>query len=152
MVDLVPHDPGTRHILRGPAAGTMLAGLTLPTEPCRATEDGPRAVLWLGPDEWLLLGFDAPQTEFALVDVTHRQLGFRLTGPGAATLLAAGVPLDLAIAASPMGMFTRTPLEKAEIVLWRRGPEDWRIEVARSFAPYLRALLGVIATANGLGQ
>ena len=28
----------------------------LPLEPNTAWEDGPRAALWLGPDEWLILG------------------------------------------------------------------------------------------------
>ena len=40
-----------------------------------------------------------------------------------------------------MGMCTRTLLAKAEIVLWRTGEEEFRIEVARSFAPYVVAFL-----------
>ena len=149
---LTPHDPGPRYILRGPAGGTALGGLVLPDSPCRAAAEGTRAALWLGPDEWLLLGFDAPTTDFALVDVGHRQLGFRLCGGTAEILLSAGVPLDLAEAAFPVGMCTRTLFEKAEIVLWRRGPQEWQIEIARSFAPYLCELLSVIATANGIEQ
>jgi sarcosine oxidase subunit gamma len=150
MVELIAHDPGSRHILRGPAGGTMLDGVMLPAQPCRAAEHGPRAALWLGPDEWLLLGFGAPETEFALIDITHRQLGFRLDGDEAATLLAAGVPLDLAETAFPVGMCTRTLFEKAEITLWRRGAQAWQIEIARSFAPYLREMAAAIVAAGVL--
>jgi sarcosine oxidase subunit gamma len=150
MVELIAHDPGSRHILRGPAGGTLLDGVTLPTQPCRAADHGARAALWLGPDEWLLLGFGAPETGFALVDVSHRQLGFRLDGDGAATLLAAGVPLDLAEPAFPVGMCTRTLFDKAEITLWRRGVAAWQIEIARSFASYLRKMAAAIVAAEGL--
>jgi sarcosine oxidase subunit gamma len=150
MVKLLAHDPGSRHILRGPAGGATVDGVTLPAQPCRAAEQGARAALWLGPDEWLLLGFGEPRTEHALVDVTHRQLGFRLAGERAATLLAAGVPLDLAMPAFPVGMCTRTLFDKAGIVLWRRGVADWRIEVARSFAPYLRDMMAAVVAAEGL--
>jgi sarcosine oxidase subunit gamma len=38
-------------------------------------------------------------------------------------------------------MCTRTILAKAEILLWRTGDETFRIEVARSFAPYVVAFL-----------
>ena len=151
MADLTPADPGPRHILRGPAGGAALGGLIVPDQPCRDAEAGPRAALWLGPDEWLLLGFAAVETPFAVVDVGHRSLGFRLAGPRAAELLAGGVPLDLSPAAFPVGTCTRTIFEKAEIVLWRRAEAAWHIEVARSFAPYLCDMIAAIAAANGIG-
>jgi len=34
-------------------------------------------------------------------------------------------------------MATRTLFRQAEIVLWRPAPEVFRLEVGRSFAPYL---------------
>ena len=148
MAELVDADFGPRHILRGPASGTALHGLVLPAEPCRAAEANGIAALWLGPDEFLLLGCTAPQSAFVVVDVSHRTLGYRLAGADAAMLLAGAVPLDLAPAAFPVGMCTRTMFEKAEIVLWRRGGDDWHIEVARSFAPYLRDMLAAIRRAN----
>jgi sarcosine oxidase subunit gamma len=38
-------------------------------------------------------------------------------------------------------MCTRTLFAKAEIVLWRTRPDMFRIEVWRSFAPYVQGLL-----------
>ncbi len=112
----------------------------------RAVVTGPRAALHLGPDEWLVI---APEDEaeallagavgrFAsVVDVSHRNTGIDVAGPRAVEMLAAFVALDLAEAAFPVGMATRTLLGKAEIILWRTAVDGFRIEVWRSFAPYV---------------
>lgn len=137
----LPAEP--RHILRG--GGAVAAALGLPTRPCRsgAVEGG--TALWLGPDEWLVLG-PCPFTTLAglphsLVDISDRNLGYGVDGPGAARLLSCIVMLDLHPAAFPVGMCARTLAAKTEIVLWRQAPERFRIEVWRSFAPYLLGLL-----------
>lgn len=97
-------------------------------------------VLRLGPDEWLLVDPDDtapdPLPPHA-VDVSHRSAGIELAGPFAAATLNAFVALDLAEPAFPVGMCTRTVLGKAEIILWRTGPETFRLDVARSFAAYV---------------
>lgn len=144
-----------RYIYRGaPERFPASFGVALPTTPMRAHVEGARAALWLGPDEWLLL---APELDGAtvgatlaetlagqpasLVDVGHRQVGLVVAGPRAAELLNAGCPLDLDPAAFPIGMCTRTILAKVEIILWRTADDTFRIEVARSFAPYVVELL-----------
>lgn len=148
MVEIVAAVNSARVIVR--TANPAMA--ELPVEPCRSNTVGARSALWLGPDEWLLL---VPNAEaeiaklaagfaseaYAAVDVSHRQLALRVVGPDAADVLNGSVPLDLSLAAFPPGMCTRTICEKAEIVLWRISAETWHIEVARSFAPYVRALL-----------
>ncbi len=145
MAELVDVPPVPRFIVRGNGGA-----LGLPDEPCRSAGDW---ALWLGPDEWLLLD---PGERLAAadgcvsVDVSHRQIGLELRGADAATLLNGAVALDLSEHAFPVGMCTRTLFEKAEIVLWRRGSETWRIEVARSYAPYVRTLLAATAAADGI--
>jgi sarcosine oxidase subunit gamma len=159
LLRLLP--PAARHILRGApaimgAAGEAL-GLSLSMPACRASLGGVRSALWLGPDERLLLGdaYSAAETAsrlgqvlqqqpHSLVDVSHRQVAFAIAGPQAATVLAAGCPLDLDPGAFPPGMCTRTVLAKAEIVLWRRDNDSFHLEVWRSFAAYVS---GVIAEA-----
>ncbi len=147
----------TRFVLRGGpgVAGPVGAafGAPPPLQSLRAAVEGPRAALWLGPDEWLLIaegeepGLGATLeaalagVAHALVDVSHRQCAIELSGVGAARLLNAGVPLDLDLTAFPVGMVTRTLLLKAEIVLWRRDAERFRVETGRSFAPYVAAVL-----------
>lgn len=142
-----------RFIVRGDAAAAAAVsaafGAALVSEPMRASDQGARAALWLGPDEWLLLSEAADGEALyaslsvamaglsgCLVDVSHRQTAIEVQGPRVEEVLNAHVPLDLSPAAFPVGMSTRTLLAKAEVVLWRRAAETFRIEVARSLAPY----------------
>jgi sarcosine oxidase subunit gamma len=160
-----PLPPAARYILRGGApvraAAEKAAGVGIPTQACRAITHEERAALWLGPDEWLLIAPDAQGTALAgalaaalaglphsLVDVGHRHSGCELRGPQAATLLAAGCPLDLDASAFPVGMCTRTVLAKAEVVLWRTAAEAFHMEVARSFVAYVSEFLAEAERAN----
>ena len=146
----------TRLILRGRAAtieaATAPLGFALPVQPCRSVTVRDRSALWLGPDEWLILA--APSDPIAavlsqalqphphsLVEVGHRQCAIELTGAAAADVLNAGCPLDLDPAAFPVDMCTRTVLAKSEMILWRVAAEKFRLEVTRSFAPYVRRFL-----------
>ena len=153
--------PAMRFVLRGgPEAAACISpafGATPPLEPLRGVTAGPRSALWMGPDEWLLIAEDLEPAlgarleaalapiPHALVDVSHRQGAIELSGRGAARLLNAGVPLDLDLSAFPVGMVARTLLTKAEIVLWRRAPEVFRVEFSRSFGPYVTAILAQAA-------
>lgn len=141
------------------AARPRVAGWTLdlPINACRLAHDHLSARL--GPDEWLLIGptpdDEAPMravaaalagTVFALVDIGHRNVAFRVDGPHAAAIVNGGCPLDLDDAAFPAGSATRTVLGKAEILLFRPGVErSFRVECWRSFAPYVDGLLRELA-------
>jgi sarcosine oxidase subunit gamma len=145
--------PMSRFSLRGReaalAAAETVLGFALPRQACRAAGHGARHALWLGPDEWLLL---APADEVtslgpaleaamaglphALVDISQRQTALRVEGPSAERRLNAGCPLDLDIAAFPVGACTRTVLAKSEIVLWRTAPQTFHLDVWRSFSAY----------------
>ena len=150
--------PACRWVLRCAAAVppelAPALGCPLPTTINTARDAGERAAMMLGPDEWLLL---APEADGAavdaaiaaalsgsphsLVDVSHRQLALVLEGSRVERVLNAGVPLDVDVAAFPVGTATRTLFDKAEIVLWRTAPDAFRIETGRSLLPYLRAML-----------
>lgn len=136
-----------------PEEGTLAANL-LGMSVNSFAQHGARALMRLGPDEWLLReeGEDASgparaiaaalgDTVHALVDVSHRNVGFAIEGGCAGAALAAGCPLDLAPAAFPDATATRTVLGKAEIVLLRRGEGHFEVECWRSFADYVRAFL-----------
>ncbi len=86
---------------------------------------------------------------YSLVDVSHRQTAIAVQGPEAALALNAAVPLDLSPDAFPVGMATRTIFEKVEIALWRTDETAFRLEVWRSFAPYVLALLQAVGEENG---
>jgi sarcosine oxidase subunit gamma len=146
--------PAARFILQGGRtvrdAAARAFGFALPEQACRAQAGGERAALWLGPDEQLLLApaGDAGRLQaelgaalqglaHSLVEVSQRQAGLAMDGPRARDLIASGCPLDLDPESFPVGMCTRTLFAKAEVVLWRRGAEEYHLEVARSFAGYV---------------
>jgi sarcosine oxidase, subunit gamma len=154
--------PASRLVLRGDpqvlAAAADALALPRNETPCRAVRSGERAALWLGPDERLLLGpADAGQemagllqralagVPHSLVEVSHAQAAFELSGARAATTLNTGCPLDLDPASFPVDRCTRTVFAKAQIVLWRQGPETFRVETARSFALYVTKILALSA-------
>lgn len=153
-----PVAPAVRLMLRAdPGMATRLGtsiNVEVPTTPSRAATRGNRAVLWLGPDEWLIL---APESDretlplllmatasgqpISLVEVSDRQIGLTLTGRRVEEALNVACPLPLDARAFPPGKCTRTLFGKAEIVLWRPAASMFVIEVQRSFAPYVAALL-----------
>jgi sarcosine oxidase subunit gamma len=147
-----------RFILRGDAEAARNAGaafgVEIPGVAMVAAREGPRAALWLGPDEWLLLA-PASEEEFlaqsleaalaaaphALVNVGHREVVAEISGHRVTDVLNAGCPLDLDLSAFPVGMCTRTVLAKAQIVLWRTGARVFQLHVWRSFFPYVGKFL-----------
>jgi sarcosine oxidase subunit gamma len=155
---LRPVAVSARFVLQGgPAALAAAAGaLGIPDADAagRTTGDDAATLIWLGPDERLLLAWRESATALgsrleaaltghahSLVDVTQRQVGLRLAAPFAADLLNCGCPLDLDPARFPVGSGTRTLFNKTDIVLWRRGTDDFHIEVWRSFTDYLQRWL-----------
>jgi sarcosine oxidase, subunit gamma len=154
--------PVSRLVLRGGSSALAAAAdaLRLPRDetPCRAMHNEVIAALWLGPDERLLIGpadAAAEMTELlqqaltglphSVVEISHAQVGLEVSGPGAADALNIGCPLDLDPASFPLDTCTRTVFAKAQIVLWRTAPDTFRVETARSFAPYVTKILALAA-------
>jgi sarcosine oxidase, subunit gamma len=158
-----PVPPAMRFILHGDvrarAAVAPIWGVAFAEQACRAVVQGRRATLWLGPDEYLLLGVDDESADtvadaveralvdvpHALVDISHRQFALEILGPHAETVLRGACPLDLDLREFPVGMCTRTALAKADIVLWRTRDDTFHIEVWRSFSGYVTGVLREIA-------
>ncbi len=131
-----------------------ITGLTLPQYVCESIFDGEKRIVRLGPDEWVLLYSDnnfgqldefIPTLESeipcSVVDVSHRNLAFRITGEGAQDAINVGCPLDLSLTKFPLGKTTRTVFEDASILLIREGKDAFIMEVWQSFAPYVLSLL-----------
>ena len=107
--------------------------------------------LWLGPDEWLVLGGteeDYPRAA-AVVDVSANRIVFELVGPDAADVLAQGCSLDLHPSGFTSGSCAQTLLALAQVILVRPDERRFLVLVRPSFAPYLRAWLpDAIATSR----
>lgn len=154
LVGVRAEPPAARLSLRAPPdsvdALSKALGLPLPRRPKTSSRTGTLAALWLGPDEWLVIdvaGGDlsallAGVGEFhSAVDVSHRNVGITVSARGARAALEAGCPQDLSSETFPVGACSRTVMGKIEIVLWRTGEEEFRVEAWRSFADYAFAFL-----------
>jgi len=103
--------------------------------------------LWIGPDEWLILDEEgsslpakfekAGNSKMAAVDVSHRNTAIRVSGANCVAVLNSGCPQDLSIEAFPIGAASRTILGKAEVILYRTGANEFRVECWRSFSNYV---------------
>lgn len=144
---------------KGPAAGAvgLELGLPLPTEPGTSARCGELTVLWLGPDEWLLVGPPGTERELearlrsaigaghaSAVDVSAQRTTLLVAGPRARDLLALGCALDLHPRSFGEGNCAQTMLARAQVVLLGRDPGEgdggapafW-VLVRASFAAYL---------------
>lgn len=160
-VTLTPLAPRQRISLRAAAQSLQAVeaklGLALPTRPKTSASVDGLSALWLGPDEWLVLGDDdaaaaeplparlAGVDGVSVVDVSHRNVAIAVEGPAAEAVIAAGCPQDIRPGSFPVGAASRTILSKAEIVLWRTGEQRFEIECWRSFADYAWAFLAEAA-------
>ena len=136
-----------RYSLRGEVAALQaFTAVPLPSKIGDVSERGAELAVMLGPDEWLLLGTiigDGSGQAVSITEITERQITITLKGARAAEILMSGCPLDLERMA--IGRGTRTIYETVEIVVMKRGVEQFHIEVWRSFAPWLWAALVVAA-------
>ncbi|WP_410568231.1 sarcosine oxidase subunit gamma [Amycolatopsis sp. cmx-4-61] len=145
-VEAVDEPFRTQLTVRLRRGGTLL-GVELPG-PCRFTGGNGVDLLWLGPDEYLVLAGPGRQAELegalsregalAVVDVSAQRNVFRLTGSHAADVLAHGCSIDLETA--PPGTCVQTLLARTGIVLMVRE-DGFTILVRQSFWDYFRAWL-----------
>jgi sarcosine oxidase, subunit gamma len=111
----------------------------LPLEPDTVTRTGDRLALWLGPDEWLLVG--PPGTRFdlapaSIVDVSAARTTIEISGARAGDLLAHGCALDLHPSAFPEGRCAQTMLAQAQVILVHLDGV-YRVLVRSSYTRYL---------------
>ncbi len=140
-------------------------GVALPLAPNTAGADanGSRRVLWLSPDEWLILAPDGSASAIeaslrvamdgsraAVVDVSANRAILRLAGPGAREILEGGCSIDLHPRAFGPGQCAQTTLARTPIVILQVSTEpDYRLLVRPSFAAYLATWL--LDAIDGLG-
>jgi sarcosine oxidase, subunit gamma len=135
----------------GPAA---VRGTRLPTAPNTWTPTDDGRLVWLGPDEWLLMSTGAaPEALEAevreelrpgggtAVDVSAQRIVVRISGPRARDVLVTGCSVDLHPRAFPPGSSAQTTLGQAGVVLLALAPDDFAVLVRSSFAGYLATWL-----------
>jgi len=122
-------------------------GLSLPKKPGTSVSKGTTAALWIGPDEWLILGAEGTGLEeklnkvktglYSAVSVNHRNTAITVSGANVVNALNGGCPRDLSLDAFPVDGCGRTIIGKAEVVLWRTAEDAFHVECWRSFSDYV---------------
>jgi len=142
-------------------AVTKVLKVDLPVEPCTANGDPDSLhVLWLGPDEWLVVGQPDQQDKLlpaltralthlhaAVWDVSDSRTMIHIAGADARRLLSKGCAIDLHPREFGPGSCVSTHLSKAHVIPHQTAYEAdidspaYEIYVHRSFAEYLWAWL-----------
>ena len=131
-------------------------GLEIPATPNSTCNTSSRiTVLWLGPDEWLIVGEAGVQQRIitqlndalgslhsSVIDVSDARTIFEISGTRSRELLAKGCSLDLHPQVFHPGTCAQTNLARANIIiqLLDRMP-TWLLYVRISFANYLASWL-----------
>jgi sarcosine oxidase subunit gamma len=146
----------------GEAAGLLKGalGLDLPLAPLTSSTSGATTLLWMGPDEWMLVAgpVDAEAlstkaraalagTHHQLVDVSDYYTVVELAGAKARELLMKLTTLDLHSRAFKAGMVTGSVFGRANATIWQTsddaapgGPAFW-LFIRWSMADYFWCLL-----------
>ena len=144
-------------VLRGDAgaagfrgAVSTVLGIEPVVEPLTSARKRDLSMLWLGPDEWLVVTPDrrAARIEGALRDalegqhaaltkVSHSRTILALSGPEARAVLAKGCPLDFHPRVFEPGRCARSRLAKCQVLIHQTdAAPTFEIHVNRSFAQY----------------
>jgi sarcosine oxidase, subunit gamma len=132
------------------ALGRVL-GVSAPRTPNTVKKKDDTAILWLGPDEWLIVvpgGREAKlsaelrkalaRQHTALTDVSDSRVVIGLTGPHARDVLMKGCSLDLHPRAFAAGHCAQTRLARAHMLLHQLDESPaYDVYAHRSFADYV---------------
>mgnify|MGYP001764959446 CR=1 FL=1 len=133
--------PGPIHSLalfpagsKAAAKGLKTLGLSFPAPNSFAEKKGAR-IVWSGRDQAFLIGVAPPELEgVAITDQTDGWTTLALSGPGVTEVLARLVPVDLRLAACPVGCALRTQVNHMNAVVLRLAEDRFEIMVFRSMA------------------
>jgi sarcosine oxidase, subunit gamma len=139
--------------LRVDPSHAELAPLPLPLDPNTAWHDPHHSVMWLGPDEWLVLSSGEPASELvhrlqtaftgvhhSAVDVSANRVAVALTGDDRFELLSHLCSLDLDARSWGPDRCAQTLLGRAQVILFERTGTT-PILARPSFADYVVDLL-----------
>lgn len=128
----------------------LALGVPLPLEPGTTEVTAGHTILWLGPDEWLVVAPPGSERDVAaqvraavgaehasVVDVSARRTTLGLAGSCARDVLAHGCALDLHPRAFGTGRCAQTMLARAPVVLAALPGDAFWVLVGSSYARYL---------------
>ena len=130
--------------------------MILPNKACSTSSKEKITLLWLGPNEWLLVSnneisketnaYELEQVLFdnisktnqgAITNVTDHFTIFKLSGSNIFVVLSKGCPFDFSSDDFGDNKVTQTILNHVDVTIHRRSENDVDLYVRRSFAGYL---------------
>jgi len=130
-------------------AVTSVTDVAPPTRPCTCVTSLFVSVLWLGPDDWLVISETQSGDEIAarlrqalravpsaVTEVGDGRVVYALSGVAARTVLAKGCAIDFHPRVSPVDRCVQTLLAKASVLIHARAVDRFDVHVARSYADY----------------
>ena len=138
-----------------------LVGTTLPQQANRFNQSGDRAIIWLGPDEWLILAedgaaasiiaeLDIPEAgHVAVTDVSDALGGIGLQGAAVRQVLAKHCALDFHASSFTTGMAAQSLLSHASVIIQCLDDQRFMVTGRSSFMPYILELLKDAAVEYG---
>jgi sarcosine oxidase subunit gamma len=146
------------------AAVKAATGCDLPLAPNTVPNAGDVRILWLGPNEWWVVGTDARRAGLIdglrrafegqhtnVTDVSESRTVITMTGPASRDVLARGISNDLHPRAFGPGQCAQTSLSRANVLLHQTdNAPSYDIYVLKSFSDYLWRWIGLIAEDFGM--
>lgn len=137
------------------AAVSQALNLELPVQPCSSVADASHRLIWVGPDDWFVIGpkGQAPAIEsrlhaalasmhHAVTDVSGGYTVLHLSGTPVREVLAQGCPLDLHPRVFRPGSSAGSLFFKASIWLWQSDEAPtYEVLVRSSFMGYFWLML-----------
>lgn len=128
-------------------------GTGLPQHCGEVSAHGAHTVLWLGPDEWLVVSATTPEALLGslrtgagdgraqIVDVSANRTVLEISGSAARDVLEKGCPTDLHPRAFADGTAITTTLARVPVLLWKVDATRFRVMPRASLARYVAAWL-----------
>jgi len=124
-------------------------GLALPVTPCSSAVNGETQILWLAPDEWMIIVASGTESEveadlraklsghFAVSDISGAQTIVNLAGKDVINLMKKSTGYDMHLDSFPVGKVIGTTFAQAGAIIKRTGELEFQLVIRRSFSDYI---------------
>ena len=124
-------------------------GVALPISPCSSAKSELAQIMWLAPDEWLIVVASGSEYEieqklrsylkghFAVSDISGAQTILELSGSNVIELMKKSTGYDLHLDSFPVGKVVGTTFAKAGAHILRVSEDKFQLVIRRSFSDYI---------------
>jgi len=131
------------------AAVQKVLGVALPTAACSSAKSDLAQIMWLAPDEWLIVVASGSEYDveeklrstltghFAVSDISGAQTILELSGMNVIDLMKKSTGYDLHLDSFPIGKVVGTTFAKAGAHILRVSEDKFQLVIRRSFSDYV---------------